>query len=55
MAKCVVPGNPDWENDHPAWVVVVVIILVQTGHVTADQGLEMLALLAALFHTDHEH
>ncbi|WP_153288333.1 hypothetical protein [Streptomyces fagopyri] len=55
MAACVLPGDTPWEKPHPqTWVVVIVIILVQSGHLTADQALELLTLLGALFHTDRE-
>jgi hypothetical protein len=56
MPACVIPGDSPWEEEHrPIWVVVVVIILVESGHLTADQALELLTLMGALFHTDHPH
>ncbi|WP_328641132.1 hypothetical protein [Streptomyces canus] len=55
MAACVLPGDTPREEDNPhIWVVVIVIILVQSGQLTADQALELLTLLGALFHTDRE-
>ncbi|MGW4597026.1 hypothetical protein ACWEOA_17215 [Streptomyces sp. NPDC004457] len=55
MAACVLPGDTPGEEEHPhIWVVVIVIILVQSGHLTGEQALELLTLLGALFHTDRE-